>query len=297
MNFLKKKKVIIPIIIIMWLILIAYVTKFAGALTILGTIAGGIYLFTKNEKFKSKSKKVKAIAVVGLVLIFILGVSAVTYDPVLFQQRKIQAEKVKVEKQKQEQIEKQKEAEEKAKKEAEEKAKETATKTTPKTTTKTTNTKPATQSKAKTTPKTAPKEKSLAKLVAESLDHGKIIPKANELTIQFSGGNLSENMLVEGGLMETIECFKKVYKTDEFKQYNVIHVNVMCELTDQYGKTLSVPGMILTFDQSELQKVQNFDNISIDQLVILQGQYTTGLNSAIRKELSQKNLQMLYPNN
>lgn len=148
MNFLKKKKVIIPIIIIIWLILIAYVTKFAGALTILGTIAGGIYLFTKNEKFKSKSKKVKAIAVVGLVLIFILGVSAVTYDPVLFQQRKIQAEKAKAEKQKQEQIEKQKEAEEKSKKEAEEKAKvteETATKTTNKAETKTTSTKAKTE--------------------------------------------------------------------------------------------------------------------------------------------------------
>lgn len=141
-----------------------------------------------------------------------------------------------------------------------------------------------------------PKNETLADLVAKNLKGSKVTSEGKTLTIEFKGGTLSENTFVELGLNDTRKCFKEVYKNEQFKQFDVIKVNVMCELTDQYGKTNSAVGMSLTFDQSELEKVEDFDKITINQLVVLQGNNKTGVTGAIRKGLSQENIKMLYPN-
>lgn len=140
------------------------------------------------------------------------------------------------------------------------------------------------------------KAETLADLIAKDLDNGKISSEGKEATIEFKGSDFSENMFVEGGLNDIRKCFKNIYKNDQFKQFDTIHVKVMCELTDQYGKKNPTTGMSLTFAQSELQKVEDFDNITIDQLVLLQGTNRTGITGAIRKGLSEKNIKMLYPN-
>lgn len=153
------------------------------------------------------------------------------------------------------------------------------------------------EAKKEESPKEEPKKvETLADLVAKNLKDGKVTSEGKVLTIEFKGSDFSENMFVEGGLNDIRKCFKDIYKNDQFKKFDTVNVKVMCELTDQYGKKSSSLGMSLTFAQSELQKVENFDNITIDQLVLLQGEVRTGLTGAIRKGLSQKNIKMLYPN-
>lgn len=163
--------------------------------------------------------------------------------------------------------------------------------------------KPATKSTSvtNTTSDTSTKEESkkvdLQSLVAQNFKDGKVIKNGEELTIQFKPDALTEDTFVTIGLNSIAQGFNKIYKNEEFKSFRLIHVKVMAKFNDEYGKESDGLGMELTFDQSELQKVESFENMLPEQLVALQGSYRTGLAGAIKKNLSSENIQILYPNN
>ena len=79
-KLLKKKIVIIPAILIIYIILFSRFTELIGALTLIGGTCGGVYLFTKNENFKSKHIAIKiltGIAIFFIVIIF--GIGGISY--------------------------------------------------------------------------------------------------------------------------------------------------------------------------------------------------------------------------
>ena len=142
----------------------------------------------------------------------------------------------------------------------------------------------------------APKPKTLESLVAENFKDGKITKNGNELTIQFTGDNFSEDAFVTEGLNDVIQGLSKTYKNEEFKKFKIIHVSITAKFTDKYGNNNTGTGIGLTFDQSELQKVNDFGNIVPEQLIKLQGNYRTGSASSIRENISPENYKILYPN-
>lgn len=94
MNFLRNKKVSIPVLIILYIILYGISPKVTGILTMLGV--GGLlfYLFTKNEAFKAKGKLFKTLTSLGLAAVFLfLGLGGAMYDPKLSEQQKLESAK------------------------------------------------------------------------------------------------------------------------------------------------------------------------------------------------------------
>ncbi|CAM2972744.1 hypothetical protein HAHI6034_11785 [Hathewaya histolytica] len=94
MNFLKNKKVSIPVLIILYIILYGISPKVTGILTMLGV--GGLlfYLFTKNEAFKAKGKLFKTLTSLGLAAVFLFfGMGGVANDPKLLEQQKLESAK------------------------------------------------------------------------------------------------------------------------------------------------------------------------------------------------------------
>jgi hypothetical protein len=147
------------------------------------------------------------------------------------------------------------------------------------------------------TKKEQSKPEDLKELVAKNFDDGKVVINGDQLTIEFTGSTLSENSLVDLGIYTTKIGLAKIYKNDEFKKYPVVQFKVMGSFTDKYGNSSKDAAMSFTFDQSELQKVSNFNNLNDEQLVSLQGQHRTYLHPAISKDLKPATRQKLYPNN
>ena len=90
-SLLKKKVVIIPAILIIYLILFSIFTELIGALTLIGGIGGGLYLFTKNKNFKSKHIAIKiltGIAIFFIVIIF--GIGGISHGTVAVENEKVE---------------------------------------------------------------------------------------------------------------------------------------------------------------------------------------------------------------
>jgi len=97
MNFLKKKIVYIPLLVIFILVLIGTLPKLAGLIMALGAAGGSIYLYRKSNKFNQFNKGLKALITTGLVFAFILGIGFINYDPQVTEHKKLVAEKSKIE--------------------------------------------------------------------------------------------------------------------------------------------------------------------------------------------------------
>lgn len=117
LNLPKSKGVKIFLGVIIYFTLIVEFIRVEGAVTIVGSIALGVYLFTKNESFKQKNKIIKGIASIGLAFFILIGAVFTSMTPESIEQAKIASEKAKIEQQN-----KQKASEEQAKKEADEKS-------------------------------------------------------------------------------------------------------------------------------------------------------------------------------
>ncbi len=141
----------------------------------------------------------------------------------------------------------------------------------------------------------APKPKTLESLVAENFKDGKIQKSDNQLIIQFTGNDVSANMMVTGGIPDIMRGLNKIYKNSEFKKFSLIRIDIMGKFTDKYGKQSTDRAISFTFDQSELQKVQDFMAITDEQFIALEGQNRTWINVAVRQELSQDKINLLQP--
>ncbi len=106
MKFLKKKAIIIPLIIILLLVIVGILPKVAGTIMIIGAAGGGIYLYTKNDKFKNYGKGTKTIITIGLIFTLIFGIGILEYDPQAVEQQRLAGEKIKAEQQKSEELNK-----------------------------------------------------------------------------------------------------------------------------------------------------------------------------------------------
>lgn len=140
------------------------------------------------------------------------------------------------------------------------------------------------------------KQNNLQSLVADSFKDGKLIESGEDLTIQYQPDTVSENNFITVTLNSTALGLNKIYKNDEFKKFKVIHIKSMAPFTDKYGNNTTDLGMELTFDQSEIQKVKDFESITPEQLILLEGSYRTGLNASIKSKISPENYKILYPN-
>lgn len=99
-NLLKKKVFIIPVAIILYLIVFTIAPKLIGAVTLIAGIGGSIYLYTKNEKFKLRSKGIKILTGIAIFFgVFIFGIGGLAYDSKGAEQKKLATEQVKVEQQ------------------------------------------------------------------------------------------------------------------------------------------------------------------------------------------------------
>jgi hypothetical protein len=156
--------------------------------------------------------------------------------------------------------------------------------------TKTTNTKPKTVG--------VKKSDSLEKLISKNFEDSKLIlDKTNSiLTIQFNVPHTNENNFVTQMLYKGEDGIEKVYKNEELKKYKTVRLEGMADFTDQYGKTTNTVGMRLTFPQSELQKVQSFNDVTSEQFILLQGENKTYLHPAVKKNIKPEILQKVFPN-
>ncbi len=149
----------------------------------------------------------------------------------------------------------------------------------------------------KETPKPVVKKDTLEQLVSKNFQEGKLIVDTtnNIATIQFKVDYTNENNFVTQMIYHSKLNLEKIYKNDEFKKYQTIRLEGMAEFTDKYGKTTKDIGMKLTFPQTELQKVEDFGNISNEQFILLQGDNTTYLNPAIGKNIKPETRQLVFP--
>lgn len=169
----------------------------------------------------------------------------------------------------------------------------------------TTKIQPITNTEKKETKETVKKETSkpvvkkdtLEQLVSKEFEDGKLIlDEANSiLTIQFTVPHTNEDNFVTQMLYNGENGMEKIYKNDEFKKYQTVRLEGMADFTDQYGKTTKDVGMKLTFPQSELQKVQSFNNVTNEQFVLLQGENKTYLHPSIKGSIKSETLQIIYP--
>lgn len=139
--------------------------------------------------------------------------------------------------------------------------------------------------------------KSLNDLVAEYFVDGKIAIDGDKLTITFTGSRLSSNVLANDSITRVRVGLSQIYKNKEFKKYNLIEIDGMGTFTDQYGKSNIERAVGFVFNQAELQKVVNFNTLSDEQIIGLEGENRTFINPIIIKDLDAKTLNKLHPNN
>ena len=147
----------------------------------------------------------------------------------------------------------------------------------------------------KTVEESKPKKVDLQSLVSKNFKDVKIQKNDNELIIQFTGNDVSTDMLVSAGISDCMKGLNAVYKNNDFKKFTLIRIDIVSEFTDKYGKQSTDRAISFTFDQSELQKVENFLAITPEQFVALEGQNRTWVNVAVRQELSQDKINLLQP--
>lgn len=157
----------------------------------------------------------------------------------------------------------------------------------------------ASQNKAQSVKKSSNyKGNDMLSIIKNTWSDAKIDKSGTELDISYNmKDNLTTNMMVEGALFDIKDVLKSVQKNTEFKKYEIIKFDGMIDVTDKYGKQSKICGLELMFDQTEIQKVSNFDNITLDQLIALQGDYQTGLSSVLKKDINDKTFKILYPSN
>jgi uncharacterized membrane protein len=72
--------------------------RVTGYLTVLGTLAGFVYLFVKSQKFKEKRIFSKVLTSIGLFFILIWGLLLTTLSPESLEQARTASEKIQIEK-------------------------------------------------------------------------------------------------------------------------------------------------------------------------------------------------------
>lgn len=99
-KMLKNKWITIPLGVIIYFIFMLNLPRFTGWMTIISVIALCVYLFTRNEKFKSYSKIVKSIITIVLGFLVLFGAGLTTMPTENIEKSRLAAEKVNIEKQK-----------------------------------------------------------------------------------------------------------------------------------------------------------------------------------------------------
>jgi hypothetical protein len=93
----KSKKSTISIYVILYSFLMLLLPRVTGYLTVLWAPAYMVYLFAKNQQFKAKTKKVKALTVIGLSFVVIWGLLLTTLSPESLERARSASEKGKIE--------------------------------------------------------------------------------------------------------------------------------------------------------------------------------------------------------
>jgi hypothetical protein len=93
----KSKQSTISILVILYSFLMLLLPRVTGYLTVLGTLAGVVYLFIKSQKFKEKRIMSKVLTCIGLCFILIWGLLLTTLSPESLQRARLSSEKTKIE--------------------------------------------------------------------------------------------------------------------------------------------------------------------------------------------------------
>jgi uncharacterized membrane protein len=136
----------------------------------------------------------------------------------------------------------------------------------------------------------------LEQLVSDAFQNGQISTSGDVLTITYTEDSLGEGLSVISVYLNVKDGLQKIYKNYEFKKYNTIIIKAMTKLPDKNINSNREVGISLTFDQSELQKITNFNDIYNDQLIIIQGKHKTYVHPDILKKIDENDIKQLFPN-
>lgn len=137
----------------------------------------------------------------------------------------------------------------------------------------------------------------LEQLVSNAFPSGQISTSGNILTITYTNDALGIGRCIVCVDMNVRSGLQKIYKSYEFQKYDTVVIKAMTKMPNRSVNSPRELGMSLTFDQSELEKVPNFDNVYNDQLILLQGKHRTYIHPDIMKRLDANDIKELFPNN
>ncbi|AQM58542.1 hypothetical protein [Clostridium baratii] len=142
---------------------------------------------------------------------------------------------------------------------------------------------------------TEKKEMTINDIVSKELK-GTVEEDYDLLNINYNLSGFTENMQVKSALRDITKTLSELKDNNDFKKFKMVMFKGSGEFKDQYGNKKTLVALKNTFDVSEIEKVKNFDDITNEQLIALQGNYKTFCNNTFKKGLKEKTLKLLYPN-
>ncbi|WP_026884151.1 hypothetical protein [Clostridium akagii] len=136
----------------------------------------------------------------------------------------------------------------------------------------------------------------LEQLVSNAFPNGQISISGNILTITFDDDLLGEGRCIVSIDMYVRSGLQKICKHIEFEKYHTVIIKAMTKMPQRSATYARELGMSLTFDQTALVNIDNFDNVKNDQLILLQGKHNTYINPDIMKRLDSDDIKELFPN-
>lgn len=136
----------------------------------------------------------------------------------------------------------------------------------------------------------------LEQLVSNAFHDGQISTSGDVLTITYTNDALGIGRCIVCVDMNVRSGLQKIYKYIGFEKYDTVIIKVMTKMPNRSVNSPRELGMSLTFDQSELEKVPNFEDVKNNQLILLQGKHKTYVHPDIMKRLDANDIKELFPN-
>lgn len=136
----------------------------------------------------------------------------------------------------------------------------------------------------------------LEQLVSNAFPSGEISTSGDILTITYTNDALGIGRCIVCVDMNVRSGLQKIYKNYEFQKYDTVVIKVMTKMPNRSVNSPRELGMSLTYDQSELEKAPNFEDVKNPQLILLQGKHKTYIHPDIMKRLDENDIKELFPN-
>lgn len=147
--------------------------------------------------------------------------------------------------------------------------------------------------KTTVTKKEDPKSNSMDDILKSKLDVVSINNDEGSLYVKYKfKDTLSCDSMVNGALLDIKSVLNDLKDNEEFKKLLTITFVGMGKATD--GKDMAA--LTDTFEINQLENTKDFNAITNQQLIQLQGDNRTGTAPGFRSQLSDETIQIIYPN-